>query len=131
MFRRDQIDIMHVPDLLQLEIPLPQLFRRETEPVPLVRNIVVLAEDAAEIAAGEEDAAAAIVALDARLFAEMRRDGVHDDVGPDQAGSRPFEPVDTAEARAKVAVPEVRVRMRSLFGGIDGGEELVAGKVVV
>ncbi|KAG9795997.1 hypothetical protein KCU88_g55, partial [Aureobasidium melanogenum] len=41
----------------------------------LVRNVVVLTKDAAHIASTEEDGARTIVALEARLLAEMGRNG--------------------------------------------------------
>ena len=46
-----------------------------------MRYIPVLAEDAAEITAGEENGAAAVVALDAGFFAEVRGECVYGDGG--------------------------------------------------
>lgn len=64
MFRGDEIDIMDVSHILQFEIPFTKFFRREVLAVPLMCNVVVLAEDTSEIAAGEEDRARAIMTLD-------------------------------------------------------------------
>lgn len=63
-------------------------------------DIVVLTEYAAQVTAGEEDATGAVVALETWLFAEMRRDCVHEDVGADEAVASGFEAVDAAEAWA-------------------------------
>lgn len=74
------------------------------KPILLMCNVVVLAEDASEVAAGEEDAAASIVALKTRLFTKMRRHRVHDYIGSYQAGPSSLESVDSAKSRAEVAV---------------------------
>ena len=68
MLRRDQVDVVDIADLLQFDVPFGKLFGREIEAVPSVGNVVVLAEDASEVAAGEEDGPGAIVALDAGLY---------------------------------------------------------------
>lgn len=96
-----------------------------------MRDIVVLAEDTAQITAGEKHAATAIVALQTGLFAEVRGDGVDEDVAADETVAGGFEAVDGAQARAEVAVAEVRVGEGSLAGGVSGGQEVVAGCVVV
>ena len=71
-------------------------------------DVVVLAEDAAEVASREEDGARAMVALDAGLFAEM---GGYDvdfgAFGGDQAEAGLLIAVDSAKPRAEVAVAEV------------------------
>jgi hypothetical protein len=41
-----------------------------------MRDVVVLAKDTAQIAHAEEDGAAAVVALDARLLAKVRGDDI-------------------------------------------------------
>ena len=68
MLRRDEVDVVDSADVLELHVPFSKLLGREVEALPLVCNIVVLAEDAAEVAAREEDGARAIVALDAGLY---------------------------------------------------------------
>lgn len=57
MLRRDQIDIVHHSHILQLHIPFGQLFRCGIKAIALVRDLVVLAEDATKVASGEEDGA--------------------------------------------------------------------------
>jgi hypothetical protein len=37
---------MHIPNILQLDEPLSQFFRRQVHPVSLVGNVMVLAKDA-------------------------------------------------------------------------------------
>ena len=132
MLRRDQVDIVHLAHILQLDVPRGQLLRRGVEAVASVRNVVVLAEDAAEVAAREEDGPRAAVALDARLLAEMGGDDVDGGgAGADEAEARRLPAVDAAASRAEVAVPEVGVGRRSLLGRFGRGEQTVAGGVVV
>lgn len=132
MLGRDQIDIVAAADRLQLQVPLGQLLGGQVEAVALVGDVVVLAEDAAQVAAAEEDGAAAVVALQARLLAEVRGDGVHlDRLGADQADAGCFPPVDVAFARAEVAFGEVGVGGGALLGGAALVEEEVARDVVV
>ena len=73
-------------------------------------NVVVLAEDAAEVASGKEDGAGAVMALDAGLFAEM---GSYDidlgGLGTDEADAGSFPAVDSAAPRAEVAVAQVGI----------------------
>jgi len=92
---------------------------------------MVLAEDAAQVAAAEEDGAAAIVALETGLFAEVRGDCVDEDVGADEAVAGGAEAVHTAEAGAEVAVREVGVGERAFVGGGGGGELGVARAVAI
>ena len=97
----------------------------------LVRDVVVLAENAAQVAAGEEDSTATIVALDAWLLAKVRRDRADLDVRSDEAYACCFVPIHAAHSRAKVAVAEVGVRLTAFAGGVGGREEVIAGDVVV
>ena len=60
---RDEVDVVHAAYVLQFEVPFTELFGGEVEAVALVGDVVVLAEDAAEVAAAEEDAAGAVLAL--------------------------------------------------------------------
>ena len=71
---------------------------------------MVLAEDAAEVAAGEEDGPGAVVALNARFLAEVGGD--HIDfcrLGADEADARLFIAVYATAAGAEVAVFEMGV----------------------
>ena len=71
---------------------------------------MVLAEDAAEVASGEEDGAGAVVALNAGLFAEMGRDDIDlCGLGADEAGSSRFVAVHAAASGAEVTISEVGV----------------------
>ena len=97
-----------------------------------MRDVVVLAEDAAQVAAAEENTAGPIVTLDAGLFAKVRADDVYFDGGcADEAVAGRLVAVDGAEARAEVAVAEVGVGEGAFAGGIDGREQVVTGDVVV
>ena len=96
-----------------------------------MRDIVVLAEDTTQVAAAEEDRTGAVVACDAGLFAKVRADDVYFYIGADEAVAGFLVAVHGAEARTKVAVAEVGVGEGTFAGGIDGGEKVVAGDVVV
>lgn len=61
----------------------------------------------------------------------MRRDGVDDDIGADQAGAAAFESVDAAEARTEVAVAEVGVGGAAFLCRLLRGEQLKARNVGV
>jgi hypothetical protein len=93
---------------------------------------MVLTKDTTQVAAAEKDAARAVVARDAGFFAKVRADDI------DLSGLRTNEtvpgllvPVNATEARAKVAVAEVGVGKGTFTRGVDGGEEMVPGDVVV
>jgi hypothetical protein len=49
VLRSDQVDIVDIPDVLELDIPFGKLFGSKILTVPLVCNIVVLAEYATKI----------------------------------------------------------------------------------
>lgn len=68
VLRRDNVDVVHVADLLKFDIPVSQLLGREIHAIPLMSNIPILAEDAAHVAPAHEDGATTIVALDARFW---------------------------------------------------------------
>jgi len=61
-----------------------------------VCDIVVLTKHTAKVASTEEDAAASVVTLDARLLAEMGSNGVHDYVSTDETCATLLEAVDRA-----------------------------------
>ncbi len=51
MLRGYEVDIVDSANFLQLHVPFSKLFGGEIEALPLMGDIVVLAEDAAEVAA--------------------------------------------------------------------------------
>ena len=97
-----------------------------------MRDVVVLAEDAAEVASGKEDGARAVVALDAGFLAKV---GGYDIdlgcLGADEADAGSFPAVDAAASRAEVAIAQVGIGLRPLLGDFDRGEEMIAGDVVI
>lgn len=63
VFRRNQVDVVYLSYVLQLYVPVAQLFWGQILTIPLMCDIVVLAEYASKIAAGEEYGTTAVVAL--------------------------------------------------------------------
>ena len=55
MVRRDEIDVMHIPHLLQFQHPVRKLFGCEIKALPLVRDVVILAKDATQTTTAEEN----------------------------------------------------------------------------
>lgn len=96
-----------------------------------VADVVVLTKGAAQVAHGEEDAAGAVVSLDARFLAKVRRDHVDDDIGADEAHARLGVAVHAAEPGTEVAVSQVRVRPGSLLCRLDRGQGHVSRHVVI
>lgn len=93
---------------------------------------MILTKHTPHITAGEKHTPRTMKPLDAGFLAAMRGDGIHFcGLGADQAHSRLLEAVYAAAARTEVAVLQVGVGQGPLFRGVDGGEELVAGDVVV
>jgi hypothetical protein len=87
-------------DRLELEHHLGEPLGRDELTAHLPRDVVVLAEDAAEVAAGEEDRPRAASAAQAVLLAEVREVRGDDGVPADRTETghvRP--PVDLAAAR--------------------------------
>lgn len=81
---------------------------------------MVLAEDAAKVAARKEHRPTPMESLDTRLFAPMRRN--HVDLcrlRANQTHARRFIAVHPALARAEIAFAEMRIGARSLLGRID------------
>jgi hypothetical protein len=74
-------------DLLQLQHHRREPLGRRLPPLDPPRNVEVLAKDAAQIAAGEEDRAGAVPAAEAVLLAEVRKMGGDDRVAADPAQS--------------------------------------------
>lgn len=110
---------MDIPNLLQLDVPVPEVFGRQILAVALMGNVVVLAKDTAEIAHAEEDGTAAIVALDTRLLAKVRCNDVHLGLVADETHSRRLVAVDATETGTKVALTEVCICSRTLLGRAD------------
>lgn len=131
MFRRDKIDIVNIPHILEFDEPVRQFLGRDVETVLLMRDIVVLAKDAAEIATGEEDTAASMSTLNAWLFAEVRRDCIDDDIGTDKTCSATFEAVHAAEAGTEIAISQMSVGFAALLGFLLRGQELVSRDICV
>lgn len=67
MLGSDQVDVVHTSRILQFDVPLGQLLWRKVKAIALMRNIMVLTEGTAKIAAGKEDGAATVVSLNAWL----------------------------------------------------------------
>ncbi|KAG7143191.1 hypothetical protein HYQ46_007521 [Verticillium longisporum] len=65
MFRCDKVDVVNASHILQLQIPLAQLFGCQVLAVSLVCDIVVLTEDTSQVTSRKEDSTAAVVSLDA------------------------------------------------------------------
>ena len=68
MFGGDEIDIVASSNILKLHVPLSKFLWSEIEAIALMSDVVVLAEDATQVAAGEEDATGPIMALQAWLW---------------------------------------------------------------
>ena len=93
---------------------------------------MVLTKDTTQVTAAEKDAAGAVVARDAGFFAKVWTDDIDlNGLRTNKAMPSLLIPVNAAEARAKVAVAEVGVGKGTFTRGVDGGEEMVAGDVVV
>jgi hypothetical protein len=98
---RNQINIMHISNLLQLDIPFSQLLGSQILAIPLMRDVMVLAEHTSQITHAKEHRPAAMVTLDAWLLAKMRRDHINlDRLGADQTHAGFFVAVDAAFAWA-------------------------------
>ena len=59
----NQVNVVHIADVLQLDVPFRELLRRDVEPILLMSDIVILAEDTSKVAAAEEYTAASVVSL--------------------------------------------------------------------
>jgi hypothetical protein len=111
MLRGDEVDVVTMAYILELHVPFSELFGGEVEAVSLMSYIMVLAKYTAKVTAAEEDGAAAVVALYAWLFTEMRGDDVDLDVCANETGTCSFISVHIAEPRTEVAVPQVGVSL--------------------
>src|SRR5215211_5067401 len=112
MLGRDPVDVV-AAERLQLEHHLSEPLGRDELALHLPRDVVVLAEDAAEVAPGEEDRPRAAPAAKAVLLAEVREVGGDDRLPPDRAEAGDVGPaVDLAAARADdAALTEQLVRL--------------------
>jgi len=111
MLRGYQVNVVDASQILQLDVPLSQFFGRQMEAVSLVCDIIVLAKDATQVASTEENTATAVMSLNARFLAEVRRDRVHDYICADETGATPLESVHGAQAWAEIAITEVSIRL--------------------
>ena len=55
-----------------------------------------------------------------RTFSKMGRDGVYFHIRTNEAHASLFEAVDTAQSRAQIALAQMCIRQRALFGCIYG-----------
>lgn len=112
-------------------------------------DIVVLAEDAAKVAAGEKHTAAAVVALEAWFwenslarkvsmskvsftFSKMWRNDIYfDGFCAYQTDTSGLVTVHSTKPRAKVAVAQVSISMCPLLCSVHGGEKMISGYVLV
>ena len=93
---------------------------------------MILAEHAAKVATREEDGSRTIMALYAWLFAEMRSDNIDlNSLRTNKADTSPFVPVNTAQSRTEVAVPQMPISGGCFFRGFDRREKVVLGNVIV
>jgi hypothetical protein len=76
VFWRDEVDIMYISHLLEFDVPLRQFFRGQVEAVSLVRNIMVLTKDTAQIASRKKDRPASMVPLYTWLFTSVGRNDI-------------------------------------------------------
>ena len=110
---RDPVDVV-TADRLQLEHHLREPLGCDELALNFPRDVVVLAEDAPEVAAREEDRPRTVPAAEAVLLAEVREVGRDHRVPPDRAQTGDVGPaVDLAAARADdAALAEQLVRLR-------------------
>lgn len=108
--RSNEIDV-RAADILEAEHFTGQLFDTDRYAAGVVADIVVLAEDARQIAAGKEYRARTAVAHEDAFFAKMRANGTNEQFGGHAAG--PFFPCDsvnTAAARTEAACAHLPVQ---------------------
>lgn len=67
MLGRNKIDIVDVSYILQLDVPVPKLFRCQIKTVSLVGDIMVLTEDTTKVTSRKEYSTGTIVSLYAWL----------------------------------------------------------------
>lgn len=65
---------------------------------------MILTKDTSQITAGEENAPAAVMALQTWFFAKMGCNGVNDNIGADKTSSSLLEAVDATETGTEVAI---------------------------
>jgi len=129
---RHKVDVVDMPHILQLYVPLCELLRSKIETTGLMGDVIVLTEDAAETTAAEEDATTSVVTLEAGLFSKVRRNGVNfDGLSADKTDARLLVPIHAAQSWAKVAIAQMCICLRSFARGIRGRYQLVARDIVV
>ena len=107
--RRHQVDVVAAHGL-QGEHHLRQLVGADRAPRPLLADVPVLAEHAAQVAPGEEDGAGAAPATQRRFLAVVRAVARHHRLlaGPADRALDALEAIHPAIAGAQVAGPQVR-----------------------
>ena len=110
---RDEVDVVAAAGL-QVEHHSRQLVGLDGVPLALPTGLVVLAEDAAQVAPAEEDGSGAAPAAQAVFFAEVREVAGYDSVAAGLADREPVgQAVDVAVARAERTIGQLGER---LFG---------------
>jgi hypothetical protein len=112
MLRRDPVDVV-AADRLEVDHDLGQPLGRDQLASHLPRDVVVLAEDAAEVAPREEDRPRPALATEAVLLAEVREIGGNGGLASDRAETCDVgSAVDLAAARTdEAALAEQLVRL--------------------
>lgn len=78
---------------------------------------MILAKYASQIATGEENAAASVMALYAGLLTEMRPDDIHlDGFGAYKAIACSIVAIDTTETGTKIAMAQMSIGQRLFLG---------------
>jgi hypothetical protein len=110
VFWRHKVDVVHLSDLLEFDYPASKFFWSKVESLSLMSNVMVLTEDASQIATREENAPASVVTLYAGLLAEVRADDIHfDGFGADEAIASPLVAIHITKARAKIAMAQMSI----------------------
>lgn len=95
-------------------------------------NVMVLAEDASQVATREENAAASVMTLYAGLLAEVRADDVHfDRFGAYEAVASPLIAIHSTTTRTKIAMVQMSISQGLFAGGFHRGQQLIPRNVVI
>jgi hypothetical protein len=123
VFWCDEIDVVYLSDLLKFHHPVSKFFCSKVEPFSLMGNVMVLTEDASQIATREENTATSVVALYARLLAEVRANDIHFDAfGANEAVASPLMAIHATEPWAQIAMAQMSISYRFLARDIRGGK---------
>ena len=111
MLGSDQVDVV-APPALQVEHDPRQIFRPDFHAGVGLADVVVLAEDAAKIAAGEKDGAAAVPSAQAVLLAVVGSEARHASPPAHPAHAAiVFEAIDSAGPGAQPALGQTTERL--------------------